>query len=134
MENSFLFHVLMSGFVSGLIIFQTALAAPIVFTYLKEDQSRIFIRKVFPRLFMILFIIGFIMLLSNLYFGIKSDFQYWVSIISTIFPLICSLMVNTINRATDSGNQKKFKVLHSISVSLIMIVLLTNLFWPFFIT
>ena len=132
MDKSFLFQILLSGFISGLIIFQTALAAPIIFTHLKEDQSRIFIRKIFPRLFLLLYTTGIVMLICNLVFDVVNNSQIWVSIITIVLPLICSLMVKSINNATDNNEHKKFKVLHSISVILTMLVLIINIFWCFF--
>ena len=132
MDKSFLFQILLSGFISGIIIFQTALAAPIVFTHLKEDQSRIFIRKIFPRLFLLLYITGIVMLICNFIFDVVNDSQIWVSIITIVLPFICSLMVKPINNATDNNEHKKFKVLHSISVILTMLVLIINIFWCFF--
>lgn len=132
MNNSFLFQILLSGFISGIIIFQTALAAPIVFNHLNQDQSRIFIRKIFPRLFLLLYTTGIVMLICNLVFDVVNNFQIWVSIITIVLPLICSLMVKSINNATDNNEHKKFKVLHSISVILTMLVLIINIFWCFF--
>ena len=107
MDKSFLFQILLSGFISGIIIFQTALAAPIVFTHLKEDQSRIFIRKIFPRLFLLLYITGIVMLICNFIFDVVNDSQIWVSIITIVLPFICSLMVKPINNATDNNEHKK---------------------------
>ena len=40
MENAIYGQILLSGFVIGIIVFQTALAAPIVFVYLEKTQSR----------------------------------------------------------------------------------------------
>ena len=132
MDKSFLFQILLSGFISGIIIFQTALVAPILFTNLKEDQSRIFIRKIFPKLFLLLYTTGILMLICNLVFDVVNDSQIWVSIITIVLPIVCSLMVKSINNATDNNEHKKFKVLHSISVILTMLVLITNIFWCFF--
>ena len=132
MDKSFLFQILLSGFISGIIIFQTALAAPIIFTHLKEDQSRIFIRKIFPRLFLLLCITGIVMLVCNFIFDVVNDSQIWVSIITIVLPFVCSLMVKSINNATDNNEHKKFKILHSISVILTMLVLIVNIFWCFF--
>ena len=39
------FQILISGIIIGIIFFQTALAAPIVFNNLNKEQSRIYIKK-----------------------------------------------------------------------------------------
>ena len=133
MDKTLILNIILSGFLSGLIIFQTLLAAPIVFTSLKQDQARIFIRKVFPRLFKFLYLIGLLMLVVNFLSNSTYILLYIVSSLTFIFPLICALMVDVTNKATDDGNKQKFKFLHTLSVILTMIVLILNLFWAFFI-
>ena len=133
MDKTLILNIILSGFLSGLIIFQTLLAAPIVFTSLKQDQARIFIRKVFPRLFKFLYLIGLFMLVVNFLSNSTYMLLYIVSSLTFIFPLICAFMVDVTNKATDDGNKKKFKFLHTLSVILTMIVLILNLFWAFFI-
>ena len=133
MNNIDIFQILLSGFIAGIIIFQTGIAAPIVFSSLKPDQSRIFIRSVFPKIFTLLFIIGILMVILNLFAGAKHQIQYAVGYITFILPLICFLMVPATNRATDSNNNKKFKLLHFLSVLFTMIVLIVNIVWPFYI-
>ena len=132
MEKIFFIQILLSGLVAGLIIFQSTLAAPIVFLFLEKKQARIFIRKVFPKLFKLLLSIGLIMLCLNLFFGVNKQVQYLVSIITFIFSTVCLFMVNPANHATDTNNQKRIKLLHKSSVILTMIVLILNLVWPFF--
>tara|TARA_Y100001947_G_C10246619_1_gene264003 strand:+ start:304 stop:705 length:402 start_codon:yes stop_codon:yes gene_type:complete len=131
MDNAFNGQILLSGFVIGIIVFQTALAAPIVFIFLEKSQSRIFIRKIFPRIFWLLFSLGILMLLLILSYGYKSHIQLLVSYITIMLPLICALMVEPTNKATDNNDHKKFKILHSLSVILTMIVLFSNLGWCF---
>ena len=133
MNYAYVFQILLSGFIIGIIIFQTAIAAPIVFSSLKPDQSRIFIRSVFPKIFTLLFSIGIIMIFLNLFIGVKHQIQYIVGTLTFILPLICAMMVPATNAATDSNNSKKFKILHSLSVTLTMIVLIINLIWPFYV-
>ena len=133
MENGFFGQILLSGFVIGIIVFQTALAAPIVFVFLEKTQSRIFIRKIFPRIFWLLFSIGIVMLVLVMNYGHKSNIQFLVSFVTIVLPLICALIVEPTNKATDNDDQKTFKILHSLSVILTMIVLFCNIGWCFFI-
>ena len=132
MQTILIIHILLSGFIAGIIIFQSAIAAPIVFSSLKPDQSRIFIRSVFPKIFRLLFLIGLLMMGLNIFFGAKHQIQYFVSLLTFVLPLICAIIVPATNRATDTNNQKMFKRLHFISVFFTMIVLILNLIWPFY--
>ena len=50
--------VLISGMIVGTIIFQTAIVAPSVFTSLSGADSSTFLRKVFPRFFILLAVLG----------------------------------------------------------------------------
>ena len=121
---------LLSGLVTGIILFQTLLAAPIVFTSLETGQARIFIRKIFPRIFMVLFFIGILMFIICC-FSKPTMFQYYITFITICLPAVCALMVPATNKATDNNNQIRFKFLHSLSVMFTMIVLVVNLIGPF---
>lgn len=133
MDYHYILQILLSGFIIGIIFFQTALAAPIVFSSLKPDQSRIFIRSIFPKIFTILYFIGIIMIILNIYLDVKHEIQHIVAFSNFILPLICAMMVPATNAATDSNNTKKFKILHSLSVAFTMIVLIVNSIWPFYV-
>ena len=133
MSTIFITQILLSGFVSGIIIFQSFLAAPIVFSFLEKDQSRIFIRKIFPRIFILLTCIGFAMLIVNLCFGNDSNIYAYIGTITFILPLACFLMIPATNNATDGNNKSRFQLLHRLSVIFTLIVLLVNLIAPFFL-
>ena len=57
--------------------------------------------------------------------------QYAISGSTTLFALICYAIIPATNRATDEGNQKKFNLLHKISVYLTVVMLLTNIAFLF---
>ena len=124
-------HLLLSGIVVGLIFFQTALSAPIIFKYLSKDQSSIYIRKIFPKLFAIIAIIGAICFAMQLSNRGMNQMGLVASIITFTLPIICYLMVPATNEATDTGNTKKFKQLHTLSVLFIVVVFISNIFWCF---
>ena len=124
-------HLLLSGMVVGLIFFQTALSAPIVFKYLSKDQSSIYIRKIFPKLFIVISIIGGLCIAIDLLDDMLIQKALIASVVTFILPIICYLIVPATNKATDIGNNVKFKQLHTLSVLLIVVVFFTNIFWPF---
>ena len=124
-------HLLLSGMVVGLIFFQTALSAPIVFKYLSKDQSSIYIRKIFPKLFIVISIIGGLCIAINLLGDMLIRKALIAAVTTFILPIICYLIIPATNKATDIGNNVKFKQLHTLSVLLIVVVFFTNIFWPF---
>ena len=132
MDLMTIIHLLISGFIIGIIFFQTALAAPIVFKYLAKDQSSIYLRKIFPRLFSVIFFLGIISAVIDILNESSNSLSLLTSITTITLAALCYLMVPATNRATDAGDHKKFKQLHALSVIFILIVFFANMLWPFF--
>ena len=122
---------LISGFTIGIIFFQTALSAPIVFSHLKKDQASIYIRRIFPKIFSLITIMGLIFLSIHFLFEVEKHTSIANGAITTLLPFICYLLVPATNKATDLGNSKTFKYLHTLSVLMICVVFLSNLLWVF---
>jgi|TARA_B110000483_G_C18149237_1_gene524704 hypothetical protein len=125
--------ILISGIISGIIIFQTAIVAPSIFKSLDSSQASPFLRTIFPKLFRVVAVLGAIALVIIFVFEIGSISKYLIFTASFGLPLICGAIVPATNAARDSGNDKNFKILHTISVLLTMLVLILNLTWIFFI-
>ena len=123
------FQILLSGLICGVIIFQTAIIAPSIFRVLSSDNAGPFLRLIFPKLFMfvaMLSLIGLVLsLISSNALGLIVFFG------SFLFMLICYYIVPVTNRARDEGNDIAFKRLHTVSVVLTMLVLLSNFLWVF---
>ena len=123
-------QILISGLICGVILFQTAIIAPSIFKVLSPDNAGPFLRTIFPKLFMfvaMLSLVGFVLsFISSNTTGLIVFFG------SLLFMLICYYIVPMTNRARDAGNDNAFKRLHTVSVVLTMIVLLSNLLWVFF--
>ena len=117
--------ILISGLASGAIIFHTSIIAPTVFKTLGPPEAKVFLRTVFPKLFNKLVVLGLIMLL--LYFFEMGNL--YIALVTIILPFVCNLLIPATNRARDDGNNKVFSRLHTISVLLTLIVLLSNLSW-----
>ena len=124
-------QILISGLICGVILFQTAIIAPSIFKVLSPDNAGPFLRTIFPKLFMFVAVlsgVGFVLsFISSNNTGLVVFFG------SLLFMLICYYIVPMTNRARDAGNDNAFKRLHTVSVVLTMIVLLSNLLWAFFI-
>ena len=123
-------QILISGLICGVILFQTAIIAPSIFKVLSPDNAGPFLRTIFPKLFMFVAVlsgVGFVLsFISSNNTGLVVFFG------SLLFMLICYYIVPMTNRARDAGNENAFKRLHTVSVVLTMIVLLSNLLWVFF--
>ena len=123
-------QILLSGLICGVILFQTAIIAPSIFKVLSPDNAGPFLRTIFPKLFMFVAAlsgVGFVLsFISSNNTGLVVFFG------SLLFMLICYYIVPMTNRARDAGNDNAFKRLHTVSVVLTMIVLLSNLLWVFF--
>tara|TARA_B100000965_G_scaffold127616_1_gene106134 strand:+ start:448 stop:831 length:384 start_codon:yes stop_codon:yes gene_type:complete len=117
--------ILLSGIAAGAILFQTSIIAPSVFKVLEASQAKVFLRTIFPKLFNMLVVLGTLMLILFL----LGKGNIYVAIITMLLPFICGRLVPATNKARDEGNDEMFKKLHTISVVLTVIVLLSNLTW-----
>jgi hypothetical protein len=131
MEFSNQLAVLISGTISGMILFQTAIIAPSVFKVLDPDQAGAFLRSVFPKLFLVIFILGLVSLVQALLLLDEVIIQKVVSFITVVTMAVCYLIVPATNRARDDKNDVIFKRLHTISVLLTLIALISNVGWVF---
>ena len=124
-------QILISGLICGVILFQTAIIAPSVFKILKPENAGPFLRSIFPKLFMFVAFLSSAGLILSLISG--TDISIYVYAFSLIFMSICYYIVPMTNQARDSGDDKTFRNLHTISVVLTMLVLISNLGWIFFL-
>ena len=124
-------QILISGLICGVILFQTAIIAPSVFKILKPENAGPFLRSIFPKLFMFVAFLSSAGLILSLVSG--TDISIYVYAFSLIFMSICYFIVPMTNQARDSGDDKTFRNLHTISVVLTMLVLISNLGWMFFL-
>ena len=122
-------QILLSGLISGVILFQTAIIAPSVFKVLSSENAAPFLRAIFLKLFIFVAVLSLVgLVLSLISSNALGLIVFFVSLLSM---LICYYIVPNTNRARDEGNDKVFKKLHSVSVVLTVIVLLSNLLWVF---
>ena len=124
-------QILISGLICGVILFQTVIIAPSVFKILKPENAGPFLRSIFPKLFMFVAFLSSAGLILSLISG--TDISIYVYAFSLIFMSICYYIVPMTNQARDSGDDKTFRNLHTISVVLTMLVLISNLGWIFFL-
>ena len=122
-----IFLGLLSGIISGMILFQTAVVASVVFTTLDSENASKFLRKIFPRFFLIIFFLGVVgLLISFLYNNIHGNTIYGITSLAMI---ISYLVVPATNKARDENKSNTFRRLHTVTVVLTLFTLLANLSW-----
>ena len=120
-------EVIISGAICGIILLQTSVIAPIVFKYLDQNQTRDLLRAIFPKFFLYIIFLGTLSLIISLVNQIQFDGQIIIGTITVMLSLLCYLIIPATNEAKDKNNQKRFKLLHKVSVISTVIILVTNL-------
>ena len=122
-----IFIELLSGVISGMILFQTAIVAPVVFTTLDAENASKFLRKIFPRFFMVIFILGIsTLIVSSVFLSIQGIV---IAAVTAISMIISYLVVPATNKARDEDMSTAFRRLHTLTVVLTLFTLLANLSW-----
>ena len=122
-----IFIELLSGVISGMILFQTAIVAPVVFTTLDAENASKFLRKIFPRFFMVIFILGIsALIVSSVFLSIQGIV---IAAVTAISMNISYLVVPATNKARDEDRSTAFRRLHTLTVVLTLFTLLANLSW-----
>ena len=125
--------IFLHSLIVGFMLFFIGVVSPVVFKSLNNEEAGIFLRKLFPRMFlygMILALIAFILTINN-YTSI-----YWIiSLVSAIFFAAKLFFITPrINQFRDEANlgnsqsEKNFKRFHFLSVFLFIIQLLGSLY------
>ena len=115
--TKFLIPLLLGG-----LIFFSALVAPSVFTSLDEKNARVFLRGIFPKLY--LFAGIFSLLISLILFFINNFLSFIYFIITIGYFYSRQFLMLKINEASDQKNQKEFKKLHRFSVLIFIVQIL----------
>ena len=119
-------NLLFHGIIVGIIIFQTSVIAPSVFKTINSEETSKFLRIIFPKFFILIFVLGAMSLIVELLYE-KNISTISISILTVLMALLCYIIIPSTNSATDEGDKKKFKKLHSISVFTTLGILLFNI-------
>ena len=118
--TKFLIPLLLGG-----LIFFSALVAPSVFTSLDEKNARVFLRSIFPKLY--LFAGIFSLIISLILYFINNFLSFIFFIITIGYFYSRQFLMIKINEASDQKNQKEFKKLHRFSVLIFIVQILLML-------
>ena len=109
-------------FLLGGLIFFSALVAPNVFSSLDEKNARVFLRGIFPKLYLYAGI--FSLFISLILFFINNFLSFIFFIITIGYFYSRQFLMIKINEASDQKNQKEFKKLHRFSVLIFIVQIL----------
>ncbi|MDC0198621.1 DUF4149 domain-containing protein [Pseudomonadota bacterium] len=106
--------ILINLLIAGVIFTHLALTTPIIFKTLDEDAASRFLRTIFPRYYLLLFLLS-LPALSILYFQDLS-LNWWLGINITTHAFIGLAGIPITNAAKDRGWDKIFSFSHGVSV------------------
>ena len=105
----------LTAIVLGAMIFFSFIVAPITFKLLDEENSRKFIRGIFPFYYLLNLILSLVAcILFFLNQNLSIDFLLMVSV--SVFAISNFTLMPMINRFRDNNENKKFRISHFISV------------------
>ena len=129
------FPLVLSGFISGIIIYQSLLIAPSVNKLLSNQDASLYLRYIWPKFFIIVGLLSLLCFMCISIFNSHQSTAKIFSIISAFLMIICYFAIPYMNQAKDSLNESLFIILHSGSIILTIITLLMNLsifiFWKY---
>ena len=79
-------YLILPGLILGVILYQTVFVAPTVFKTIDNVNTSKFLRKIFPRFFMIILIIGILALIDSI-FNSRGSLLHVVYLVTTFFSL-----------------------------------------------
>ena len=98
----------------GIIFAQVLLTAPVIFKVLDNQNASNFLRKIFPRYYLLLLLITLLaLLISYLFFN---KFDIYIALVAVSFSFLGYLIIPLTNIAKDRGWNTIFKLLHNLSV------------------
>ena len=129
------FPLVLSGFISGIIIYQSILIAPSVNKLLSSQDASLYLRYIWPKFFIIIGILSLLCFICISIFNSNQSTAKIFSILSALLILTCYLAIPYMNESKDSLNESLFIILHSGSIILTVLTLLMNLsifiFWKY---
>ena len=124
-------HYYFPGMAVGLILMQTAIVAPSLFRNLEIEVFGKAIRDLWPKFFLALGLIGALSLVSTYLHEDPELLHLGISGLTVILSAICYFIIPATNKATDEGNEILFGILHRLSVTSTVVILIANISYVF---
>ena len=106
--------ILLNLLIAGVIFTHLALTTPVIFKTLDEESASRFLRTIFPRYYLILFLLSLIALF--ILFFQDSSLSWWLGINISAHALIGLVGIPITNAAKDRGWNQLFSFSHGVSV------------------
>ena len=124
-------HDFFPGLIVGATILKVAIVAPTMFRTLDSSNFGKAIRPLWPKFFAMVVVLSVFSLITVYLHSDLSVYHMIIAVSSIVLAAICYVIIPATNRATDNGDHKTFKILHRISVSFTIILLILNIAFPF---
>ena len=113
----------------GIMIFFSFVVAPVTFKFLDEQNSRRFIRGIFPYYYILNLLFSLIIVFLFAYIKNYSISFFLIGAVCILFFTSNFLLMPLINKFRDNKEDKKFKISHFISVliNFIQIIFLVSI-------
>ena len=109
----------------GIIFAQVLLTAPVVFKVLDEQNASKFLRKIFPRYYLLLLLITLLALLISYLFFQPTDVYF--ALTAVCFSFLGYIIIPLTNTARDRGWESLFKFFHNFSVLNTLVILVISI-------
>jgi len=100
--------------IAGVIFCHIALTTPVIFKTLQEEDASRFLRAIFPRYYLLIFLLS-LPALSILYFH-DSVLSWWLGFNLSVHALVGLFGIPITNAAKDRGWDRVFSLSHGVSV------------------
>jgi len=112
--------------VLGSMLFFSIAIAPKIFTVLPNEEAGKFVRSIFPTYYMYNGLQYLFLTILLFYTGQNGNTLYLSCLILFFFILSNYILMPQINKSRDIDNQKKFKLLHFLSVVINFLIIVSS--------
>jgi len=117
--------ILLNLLIAGVIFSHLVLTTPVIFKILDEESAAKFLRAIFPRYYLLIFLLSLPILLILFFQG--SSLNWWLAINLSFHALVGLLGVPITNAAKDRGWNKIFSFTHGVSVYCTIVIFALSL-------
>jgi len=113
--------------VLGSMLFFSIAIAPKIFTVLPSEEAGKFVRSIFPTYYMYNGFQYLVLTILMFYKGQTGNILYLSCLILLFFIFSNYILMPQINKSRDINNQKKFKLLHFLSVVINFLIIISSI-------
>ena len=119
--NSQIILILFNALIIGVILTHLILTTPAVFRALDGEAVSKFLRTIFPRYYLLLFILSLPILFITYFQNSSTDF--WLAVNVSFHAILGLLVIPLTNASKDRGWDKVFSFTHGLSVYCTIVIL-----------